>query len=72
MSNNTLIERLFAAGAHFGFSKSRRHPTVAPYIFTNKLGTDIFDLEKTAQLIEDAKAAGHMDEFGNWVIRNPQ
>lgn len=55
MSQN-LIDRLFAAGAHFGFSKSRRHPTVTPYIFTNKLGTDIFDLEKTAQLIEDAKA----------------
>lgn len=57
MSNNqNLIERLFSAGAHFGFSKSRRHPTVAPYIFANKQGTDIFDLEKTAALLEEAKA----------------
>lgn len=55
MSNTNVIERLFAAGAHFGFSKSRRHPTAAPYIFTNKQGTDIFDLEKTAALLEDAK-----------------
>ncbi len=54
--NNTLIERLFKAGSHFGFSKSRRHPTVVPYIFGNKEGTDIFDLEKTSELIEDAKA----------------
>lgn len=56
MSNNSnLIERLFKAGSHFGFSKSRRHPTVAPYVFTNKQGTDIFDLEKTAELLESAK-----------------
>ena len=54
--NASLIERLFKAGAHFGFTKSRRHPTVTPYIFTNKQGTDIFDLEKTAALLEDAKA----------------
>lgn len=50
-----LIERLFAAGAHFGFSKSRRHPTVAPYLFGSKQGTDIFDLEKTNELITEAK-----------------
>lgn len=55
-SNQSLIERLFGAGAHFGFSKSRRHPTVKPYLFTNKEGTDIFDLEKVADLIEEAKA----------------
>lgn len=54
--SQSLIERLFAAGAHFGFSKSRRHPTVAPYVFANKQGTDIFDLEKSAALIEAAKA----------------
>ncbi len=54
-NNSSLIERLFNAGAHFGFTKSRRHPTVTPYIFANKLGTDIFDLEQTAALIEDAK-----------------
>ncbi len=54
-----LIERLFAAGAHFGFTKSRRHPTVAPYIFANKQGTDIIDLEKTSELIEAAKAVIH-------------
>lgn len=53
--NSSLIERLFKAGAHFGFTKSRRHPSVTPYIFTNKLGTDIFDLEQTAALLEEAK-----------------
>ena len=52
--NQSLIERLFSAGSHFGFSKSRRHPTVIPYLFGNKNGTDIIDLEKTAKLIEKA------------------
>lgn len=53
-TNDTLIERLFKAGAHFGFKKSRRHPTVTPYLFTTKQGNDIFDLEKSAQLLAEA------------------
>ncbi len=51
----TLIERLFSVGAHFGFTKSRRHPTATQYIFGNKQGTDIIDLEKTSTLLESAK-----------------
>jgi len=54
-TNQPLIERLFAAGSHFGFQKSRRHPTVVPYIFGAKHGTDIFDLEKTSTLLDAAK-----------------
>ena len=54
--STNLIERLFASGAHFGFKKSRRHPTVTPYLFTSKDGSDIFDLEQTASSIEAAKA----------------
>lgn len=58
MSTNdksSIIERLFAAGSHFGFKKSRRHPTVTKYLYTTKDGNDIFDLEKTSQLLESAK-----------------
>lgn len=54
-NNQTLIERLFGAGAHFGFKKSRRHPSIAPFLFGTKEGNDIFDLEATASLIENAK-----------------
>ncbi len=54
-NQSNLVERLFKAGAHFGFKKSRRHPTVIPYLFTTKDGNDIFDLEKTSTLIADAK-----------------
>ncbi len=55
-SSTPLIKRLFNAGAHFGFSKSRRHPSVAKYIFTNKEGTDIIDLEQTSAQIEAVSA----------------
>ena len=53
-NNSSLIERLFKVGAHFGFKKSRRHPTVTPYLYGTKEGNDIFDLEKTSVLLEQA------------------
>ena len=56
-SNQNLIDRLFAAGAHFGFKKSRRHPSVKPYLYGTKEGTDIFDLEHSATLINEAREA---------------
>jgi small subunit ribosomal protein S2 len=54
MNTPSLIQQLFNAGSHFGFSKSRRHPSVTPYLFTTKAGTDIFDLEQTSKLLTDA------------------
>jgi small subunit ribosomal protein S2 len=61
--SQSLVERLFQAGAHFGFKKSRRHPSVAPYLFTTKDGNDIFDLEKTTALLHDAK--GVLEQAGS-------
>jgi small subunit ribosomal protein S2 len=55
-NNQSLIERLFGAGAHFGFKKSRRHPSVTPFLFGTKEGNDIFNLEQTTELITNAKA----------------
>lgn len=55
-SEKTLIERLFDVGAHFGFTKSRRHPTTSSFIFGNKQGTDIIDLEKTVESLASAQA----------------
>lgn len=48
------IDDLFTAGAHFGFSKSRRHPSVSPFIFGSKNRVDIFDLEKTQASLSKA------------------
>lgn len=54
-AQSSMIESMFNAGAHFAFSKSRRHPSVAPYIFGVKNKVEIFDLEKTTTLLETAK-----------------
>lgn len=52
--NTDVISKMFGAGAHFAFSRSRRHPTVAPYIFGVKNRVEIFDLEKTESLLNTA------------------
>lgn len=56
MEKQTIIKELIERGAHFGFSKSRRHPSMKPFIFTTKNKTDIFDLEKTVENLETALA----------------
>ncbi len=53
--NEGLITTMFAAGAHFGYSRSRRHPSVKPFIFGVKNGVEILDLEKTSVELENAK-----------------
>ncbi|MBT3282741.1 30S ribosomal protein S2 [bacterium] len=54
-ANAASIDRMFAVGAHFGYSKSRRHPSIKPYIFGVKNWVEIIDLEKTNELLESAK-----------------
>lgn len=56
MEKDQIIEKLFAVGAHFGYSPSRRHPSLASFIYGAKGGTELFDLEKTATCLEDALA----------------
>ncbi len=50
----TNVEKMFEVGAHYGYSKSRRHPSVSSYIYATKNNGDIIDLEKTSVLLEDA------------------
>ena len=52
----TSNEAMFAAGTHFGLGRSRRNPTIAPFIFGTKNSTDLFDLEKTKLTLDAAKA----------------
>lgn len=49
------IRDLLKAGAHFGHQKQRWNPKMAPYIFTERNNIHIIDLQKTVELIEDAK-----------------
>ncbi len=51
---NSVIEEMFQNGTHYGYSKSRRHPTTTPYIFATKNGVDIINTEKTYELFEKA------------------
>ena len=53
-TENASIEELFSAGAHFGFVKSRRHPSSKPFIFGIKNKIEIFDLEKTKESLDKA------------------
>jgi small subunit ribosomal protein S2 len=50
------IKTLFEAGAHFGYSRTRRHPTASPFIFGTKDRNDFFDLEETKRRLEAACA----------------
>lgn len=49
-TTSTLIDNMFSAGAHFAYSRSRRHPSVTSYIFGAKNKVELFDLEKTSEL----------------------
>ncbi len=53
-SASVSVEKMFEAGAHYGYGRSRRHPSVSPYIYATKNNGDIIDLEKTSLLLEKA------------------
>ena len=57
MSTQNVIEEMFKAGVHYGYSKSRRHPSVSQYIFATKNGVDIINIEKTESLLTKALEA---------------
>ncbi|HBM45504.1 MAG: 30S ribosomal protein S2 [Parcubacteria group bacterium GW2011_GWF2_38_76] len=50
----SLVEELYKAGAHFGYSRSRRHPSVKNFIFGSKNRMDIIDLEPMAKSLKTA------------------
>jgi small subunit ribosomal protein S2 len=56
MATETTIESLFAAGAHFGYGRARRHPTATPFLYGTKDRTDIFNLDETMPRIDAASA----------------
>ncbi|TSC62801.1 MAG: small subunit ribosomal protein S2 [Parcubacteria group bacterium Gr01-1014_48] len=50
------ITAMFEVGAHYGYTRSKRHPTVAPFIYGTKNQVEIFDLEKTLDVLAPALA----------------
>ena len=48
------MKQLLEAGVHFGHQTRRWNPKMAPYIYTERNGIYIIDLQKTVGLIDDA------------------
>ncbi len=48
------MKQLLEAGVHFGHQTRRWNPKMAPYIFTERNGIYIIDLQKTVKMIDDA------------------
>lgn len=55
MKETMEIERLFATGAHFAQVRSRRHPSMKPYLLGAKGKSEIVDLAQTETQIVTAK-----------------
>jgi small subunit ribosomal protein S2 len=57
MENTSLQQQLLEAGVHFGHLKKKWNPKMLPYIFAEKKGIHIIDLNKTVEGLQEAAAA---------------
>lgn len=58
MENNTsLQQQLLEAGVHFGHLRKKWNPKMLPYIFAEKKGIHIIDLNKTTEALQEVAAA---------------
>jgi small subunit ribosomal protein S2 len=55
--NTTLQQQLLDAGVHFGHLRKKWNPKMLPYIFAEKKGIHIIDLNKTVEGLHEAAAA---------------
>ncbi|MBR6223435.1 MAG: 30S ribosomal protein S2 [Lachnospiraceae bacterium] len=51
------MKQLLEAGVHFGHQTRRWNPKIAPYIYTERNGIHIIDLQKSVGMVDDAYAA---------------
>jgi small subunit ribosomal protein S2 len=51
------MKQLLEAGVHFGHQTRRWNPKMAPYIYTERNGIYIIDLQKTVGMVDDAYKA---------------
>ena len=58
MENNTsLQQQLLDAGVHFGHLKKKWNPKMLPYIFAEKKGIHIIDLNRTVECLQETAVA---------------
>jgi small subunit ribosomal protein S2 len=55
--NTSLQQQLLEAGVHFGHLKKKWNPKMLPYIFAEKKGIHIIDLNKTTEALQETAAA---------------
>lgn len=69
IKSNISIDEMFEAGAHYGYTRSRRHPSFRSVIFASKNGVDIIDLEKTQHYFDKAlEVAKKFIEEGKQIL----
>ncbi|MBN1251089.1 MAG: 30S ribosomal protein S2 [Bacteroidales bacterium] len=67
--NKTNFEELLDAGVHFGHLKRKWNPAMAPYIFMERNGIHIIDLNKTlVKLDEAARALQQIAKSGKKIL----
>ena len=63
------MKQLLEAGVHFGHQTRRWNPKMAPYIYTERNGIHIIDLQKTVGKVDDAyKALNEIVAEGGTVL----
>ena len=71
--SRTNFDQLLEAGCHFGHLRRKWNPAMAPYIFMERNGIHIIDLNKTVAKIDEAaealKDAGFMTRDSRAVER---
>src|SRR5579871_3922151 len=55
--NTSLQQQLLEAGVHFGHLRKKWNPKMLPYIFAEKKGIHIIDLNKTTESLQEAASA---------------
>src|SRR3954464_4662035 len=55
-SNTSLQQQLLEAGVHFGHLRKKWNPKMLPYIFAEKKGIHIIDLNKTTECLQENAA----------------
>ncbi len=63
------MKQLLEAGVHFGHQTRRWNPKMAPYIFTERNGIHIIDLQQTVGLVDEAyKAVFDIANAGGTIL----
>ena len=63
------MKQLLEAGVHFGHQTRRWNPKMAPYIYTERNGIYIIDLQKSVGMVDDAyKAVANIAAEGGTIL----